>query len=148
MKSTHRFTVPPTHEVGSHAGTCSASAGETLAASALWDYNSARAHEGLPPLSRMPAGTRYERLPAPVYVNRRGQGYLETVDQFDTRKEARAMITEYRMSDPAGSFHLSTRACKGWHDETPAPAFPTNGGTATARPGTRAPLDLSPPGQG
>lgn len=58
----YRFTVPPTAEQGSHAGTCSASARETYRQNALADYNSARAHDGLPPLSRMPRGTRYARI--------------------------------------------------------------------------------------
>lgn len=34
--------------------------------------------------------------PRPVYINRRDRstGQRETVDQFDTRKEARAMLAE------------------------------------------------------
>lgn len=35
-----------------------------------------------------------------VYVQRKGQGYRETVDSFETRKEARAMLVEYRLADP------------------------------------------------
>lgn len=49
-----------------------------------------------------------------VYINRLGQGYRETVDQFETRKEARAMLVEYRLSDPSGHYYLSQRCCKGW----------------------------------
>ena len=111
-----KFTVPPTHDVGSYSGTCSASYGETIAQSALWDYNSCRAHDALPPLSRMPAGTTYHRKPAPVYINRKGQGQVETVDEFDTRKEARAMLAEYRMADPSAHHYLSSRPCEGWND--------------------------------
>ena len=111
-----KFTVPPTREMGSHTGTASASNGETLAASALWDYNSARAHDGLPPLSRMPAGTRYIRPAAPYYIQRKDGRQIETVDQFDTRKEALAMVKEYRIADPSASFSLSRRPCKGWKD--------------------------------
>ncbi len=48
------------------------------------------------------------------YIQRRGNGYLETVDQFDTLKEARLMLAEYRMSDPLGYYYISSRACKGW----------------------------------
>jgi hypothetical protein len=33
------------------------------------------------------------------YIQRRGQGMLETVDEFPTYKEARAMLAEYSMSD-------------------------------------------------
>lgn len=54
--------------------------------------------------------------PKPVYyINREGQGYRETVDQFDTRKEARAMVAEYRMADPSADHWISSRACAGWH---------------------------------
>ncbi len=80
-----------------------------------------------------------------TYIQRKDGRDLETVDEFDTRKEARAMLAEYRMADPSAHHYLSRRPCKGWNDE-PAPAtFPTNGGTSKARNGgARAPLDLSP----
>ena len=48
------------------------------------------------------------------YIQRRGNGYLETVDEFTTSREALAMLLEYRKSDPSAHFYLSTRACKGW----------------------------------
>lgn len=34
---------------------------ETRAQAALWHINSMRAHDGLPALTRMPNGTKYER---------------------------------------------------------------------------------------
>lgn len=111
-----RFTVPATRQQGSHQGTASASRSETLAQSALWDYNSARAHDGLPPLSRMPAGTIYHRPAAPYYIQRRDGRQLETVDEFETRSEARDMLAEYRMNDPSAAFYLSRRPCAGWND--------------------------------
>lgn len=40
---------------------------------------------------------------------------LETVDEFETRREARAMLTEYQMADCA-EYYISTRACKHWHN--------------------------------
>lgn len=49
-----------------------------------------------------------------IYIQRKGNGYLETVDEFTTRKEALAMLKEYRMSDPGAVYYLSQRACKGW----------------------------------
>jgi len=49
-----------------------------------------------------------------VYVQRKGNGYLETVDEFETRKEAVAMIKEYRLSDPSATYYLSRRCCKAW----------------------------------
>lgn len=40
---------------------------------------------------------------------------LETVDQFETRKEAREMLKEYRLSDNQGEYYISQRACKDWN---------------------------------
>ena len=51
--------VPPTAEQGSYVTTVRGSGYQTHRAEALQDYNSARAHDGLPPVSRMPAGTVY-----------------------------------------------------------------------------------------
>lgn len=51
-----------------------------------------------------------------IYVQRRGDGYLETVDEFETRKEARAMLKEYRMSDPSAYYYLSSRMCGNWRE--------------------------------
>jgi len=48
------------------------------------------------------------------YIQRRGQGYLETVDEFATAKEARAMLAEYRLSDRSAEFYISRRCCKAW----------------------------------
>jgi len=55
----YTVTVPPTAEQGSYKTTVSGSHGQTYRAEALQDYNSCRAHDGLPPVSRMPAGTTY-----------------------------------------------------------------------------------------
>jgi hypothetical protein len=49
-----------------------------------------------------------------TYIQRKGDGYLETVDEFATRKEARAMLDEYRTADPSAIYYLSGRACKAW----------------------------------
>lgn len=49
-----------------------------------------------------------------TYIQRKGQGHLETVDEFETRKEAVKMLREYRLSDPSAEYYLSRRACKGW----------------------------------
>jgi hypothetical protein len=49
-----------------------------------------------------------------IYIQRKGDGYLETVDEFRTLKEARAMLSEYRLSDPYADYYLSSRACKAW----------------------------------
>lgn len=50
-----------------------------------------------------------------IYIQRKGQGYLETVDEFTTRKEARKMLSEYRLSDPSANYYLSSRACRDWN---------------------------------
>ena len=54
-----------------------------------------------------------------TYINRIGQGYRETVDEFPTRKEARDMVTEYRMSDPSAYHYLSQRPCQNWKEPIP-----------------------------
>ena len=51
-----------------------------------------------------------------VYINRKGQGYTETVSDYTDRKEAKKDLTEYRLSDSFGYYYLSTRACKEWRD--------------------------------
>lgn len=48
------------------------------------------------------------------YIQRHGQGCRETVDQFDTRKEALEMLREYALSDYSATYYISTRACKNW----------------------------------
>ena len=84
-------------------------------ADALIDYNSSRAHDGLPPLEKLPRGTRII-CDKKIYINSIRHGYHETVSTYslfehgaDYRKEARKDLSEYRMSDPSSSFELSTR---------------------------------------
>jgi hypothetical protein len=50
-----------------------------------------------------------------IYIQRKDAWQLETVDQFPTWKEARAMVAEYRLSDPSASYYLSRRCCKAWN---------------------------------
>jgi hypothetical protein len=62
-----------------------------------------------------------------IYIQRRGDGHRETVDEFATRREARAMIAEYRLSDRSAEYYLSTRPCHAWREATadwPAAAAP------------------------
>jgi hypothetical protein len=49
-----------------------------------------------------------------IYIQRKDSNGLETVDEFETRKEARAMLKEYQLSDSYGSYYLSSRCCKAW----------------------------------
>lgn len=59
-----------------------------------------------------------------LYINRKGQGYTETVDDFSTtnkkddraaRLDARLTLAEYCFSDKTANYYLSHRACKGWN---------------------------------
>lgn len=51
------ITMPPTAEVGSYKTKHCGSKAEARE-HALWDYNKAREHDGLPPVQRLPAGTK------------------------------------------------------------------------------------------
>lgn len=53
-----------------------------------------------------------------VYIQRRSinHNYLETVDEFETRKEANAMLREYQLCDYSAHYYLSSRCCKSWRD--------------------------------
>lgn len=48
-----------------------------------------------------------------IYIQLRRFG-LETVDEFQTMREARAMLAEYRLADPTGHYYLSRRPCRAW----------------------------------
>lgn len=50
----------------------------------------------------------------PIYIQRKDGKQLETVDEFPAWKEARAMVKEYRMSDPTAHYYLSNRPCNNW----------------------------------
>ena len=50
------------------------------------------------------------------YIQRKGQGCLETVDEFKTYKEAREMLNEYQLSDCTAEYYISTRACNEWRE--------------------------------
>ena len=52
------------------------------------------------------------------YIQRRDNstGQLETVDEFESTKEARAMLREYQLSDRSATFYTSSRACKAWRE--------------------------------
>lgn len=50
------------------------------------------------------------------YIQRKDSNQLETVDEFKTYKEARAMVDEYRMSDYSATYYISSRCCKAWEE--------------------------------
>ena len=52
------------------------------------------------------------------YIQRKDSYGLETVDEFTTRKEARAMLDEYRLSDWSAVYYISSRCCKAWKEST------------------------------
>jgi len=54
-----------------------------------------------------------------TYIQLKDRFGLETIDQFDTRKEARLMLKEYRMAfgNNGTILYLSNRACKSYHGQ-------------------------------
>lgn len=52
-----------------------------------------------------------------IYIQRKGNGYLETVDEFETQEEAVKMLFEYTVSDPGAEYYLSKRPCKAWKEK-------------------------------
>lgn len=49
-----------------------------------------------------------------IYINLKGEQGTETVDEFTTRQEARAMLKEYAQLS-GGEYYISSRACKDWN---------------------------------
>lgn len=53
-----------------------------------------------------------------VYINWKISGKVETVDQFETRKEAKLMISEYQMAyGYQGEVYISNRCTKDWRNK-------------------------------
>lgn len=48
------------------------------------------------------------------YIQRKVGRDVETVDEFETRKEARAMRDEYQLADRSAIYYVSSRPCKDW----------------------------------
>jgi hypothetical protein len=48
------------------------------------------------------------------YIQRKGQGYLETVDEVQDRREAARLVREYQLADPSGFYYRSQRPCRAW----------------------------------
>ena len=51
------------------------------------------------------------------YIQRKDGKDLETVDEFETCKEAKAMVKEYRLSDSSAYYYISSRCCKHWKED-------------------------------
>lgn len=52
------------------------------------------------------------------YIQFKAYGELETIDSFSTYKEAKAMLSEYRLSFSEGVLYLSQRATKAWREDS------------------------------
>ena len=52
------------------------------------------------------------------YIQRKDLQFktLETVDEFETMKEAKQMLREYASSDWSANFYISSRPCKDWRN--------------------------------
>lgn len=96
----YRLSVPPTNEQGSYNIIITVT-NETKSAAALWHYNSARAHDGLEPVKRMPKGTTYTPVYFYVIQQHTGSRYgWDDVCQEDTRAEGIERLKEYRENQP------------------------------------------------
>lgn len=56
------------------------------------------------------------------YINRKGHGCLETVDEMEVknkvdRHELYKLLFEYKLSDSSAVYYISTRCCKNWKNE-------------------------------
>ena len=103
--------APPTAEMGSYTTNTSTGGRETYRQKALWDYNSARAHDGLPPVKRMPAGTSYTAQYEYALQGNYGVHGWEDLCVEDTRKEALNQLKTYRQNE-GGSYRILRRAAE------------------------------------
>lgn len=110
-----RVNVPPTAEQGSY--NCKADDRKD----ALWQYNKAREHDGLPPINRMPNGTTYAAVKKlnkwmieyVIQYSYKGMAWEDcstysVSDYENPRQSALADLKEYRISSD-GSYRLITR---------------------------------------
>lgn len=52
------------------------------------------------------------------YINMRNSDDIETVDEFETLKESKKMLAEYRIADRANEYYISNRSTKIWREES------------------------------
>tara|TARA_R100001129_G_scaffold35626_1_gene24263 strand:- start:2 stop:181 length:180 start_codon:yes stop_codon:yes gene_type:complete len=51
------------------------------------------------------------------YIQRKDyDGNLETVDEFESRKEAVNMLKEYRLGDKSAYYYISQKPCRDWQE--------------------------------
>ena len=94
--------VPPTTEQGSYSTIVNDNY-RSKHAEALQDYNSSRAHDGLPPITKMPRGTTYTAIYEYVVLGNYGQGW-EEVTAESTHAEILKRLHEYRANDPQHAY--------------------------------------------
>ncbi len=51
------------------------------------------------------------------YINIKNNGKVETVDEFETAKEARKMRQEYQMGDTYNLYYLSKKCTNEWREK-------------------------------
>jgi hypothetical protein len=106
----YNFTVPPTENIGSFAGVCQDGFGQNFRQDALWQYNSAREHDGFEPVKRMPAGTEYRGIFDYDIEGDFGCGW-EILCSEDSYSEAMKVLKLYRENQP-GIYRIKKRAQK------------------------------------
>ena len=52
-----------------------------------------------------------------TYINIKNNNEVETVDEFETRKEALKMVREYNTSDSYNNYYVSSRCTKEWRNK-------------------------------
>lgn len=103
---TYKITTPNTMQVSSYTFTHKGTKAEALAY-ALRAYNSARAHNGLEPLAKLPRGTvcKGEKF---LYIVMCGQEIVSILSSFEYktnflwRQAAREELLEYNMAHKCG----------------------------------------------
>jgi len=51
------------------------------------------------------------------YIQRKDSyGNFETVDEFESRKEAKNMLKEYRLGDKSAYYYISQKPCRDWQE--------------------------------
>lgn len=60
------------------------------------------------------------------YIQRKDAHGLETIDEFETLREARAMVAEYQLADSHAHYYISSRACRAWREEEGAQCLATS----------------------
>jgi len=51
------------------------------------------------------------------FIQRKSQGWLETVDQAETVKEAADLLREYQQADRSAFYYPSRRPCRSWQSQ-------------------------------